>query len=74
MKRTGEFQIGGAVSEGSRLNNGGGFVIRRPVDLAEVGAGGGSIVAVDTIGSLKVGPHSAGADPGPVCSTAAASA
>jgi len=67
IKRIGEFSIGGTVSEGSRLNNGGGFVIRAPaVDLAEVGAGGGSIVSVDEIGSLKVGPRSAGADPGPV--------
>ena len=68
IKRTGEFQVGGPVSEGSRLNNGGGFVIRAPaVDLAEVGAGGGSIVTVDEVGSLKVGPRSAGAAPGPVC-------
>lgn len=39
----------------------------RSVDLAEVGAGGGSIVSLDTGGSFQVGPHSAGADPGPVC-------
>jgi len=68
FRRVGEFQIGGLVSEGSRLNGGGGFVIRAPaVDLAEIGAGGGSIVSVDAIGSLKIGPRSAGASPGPVC-------
>jgi N-methylhydantoinase A len=67
VRRTSEFQIGGPISEGSRLNNGGGFAIRTPaIDLAEVGAGGGSIVAVDAVGSLKIGPRSAGADPGPV--------
>jgi N-methylhydantoinase A len=67
VRRTSEFQIGGPISEGSRLNNGGGFAIRAPaIDLAEVGAGGGSIVAVDAVGSLKIGPRSAGADPGPV--------
>jgi N-methylhydantoinase A len=39
----------------------------RAIDLAEVGAGGGSIVAIDSGGSLQVGPQSAGAVPGPVC-------
>jgi N-methylhydantoinase A len=68
VRRTSEFQVGGAISEGSRLNNGGGFAIRAPaIDLAEVGAGGGSMVSVDAVGSLRIGPHSAGADPGPVC-------
>jgi N-methylhydantoinase A len=37
------------------------------IDLAEVGAGGGSIVWIDAGGSLQVGPHSAGASPGPLC-------
>jgi N-methylhydantoinase A len=37
------------------------------VDLAEVGAGGGSVLRVDAGGVLQVGPESAGADPGPVC-------
>ena len=37
------------------------------VDTAEVGSGGGSIAKVDHTGSLKVGPVSAGADPGPAC-------
>jgi N-methylhydantoinase A/oxoprolinase/acetone carboxylase beta subunit len=37
------------------------------LDIHTVGAGGGSIAFVDTGGSLRVGPRSAGADPGPVC-------
>ena len=37
------------------------------VDIAEVGAGGGSIVSLDAAGALQVGPHSAGAVPGPAC-------
>jgi N-methylhydantoinase A len=45
-----------------------GHPIRVPViDLAEVSAGGGSIAWVDPGGALKVGPHSAGAAPGPAC-------
>jgi N-methylhydantoinase A len=68
LKRTGEFEIGGAVSQGSRLNRGSGFLLRVPaIDIAEVGAGGGSIVRVDDAGQLHVGPRSAGAIPGPAC-------
>src|SRR5207244_10134963 len=68
IKRTGEFEIGGSTSQGSRLNKGGGFLLRVPaIDIAEVGAGGGSIVHVDGAGALHVGPRSAGAVPGPVC-------
>jgi N-methylhydantoinase A/oxoprolinase/acetone carboxylase beta subunit len=37
------------------------------VEMMEIGAGGGSIARVDQLGFLKVGPHSAGADPGPAC-------
>jgi N-methylhydantoinase A len=45
-----------------------GLPIRTPVvDIASVGAGGGSIVWRDTGGMLRVGPRSAGADPGPAC-------
>ena len=51
----------------SRILQGGGYYVGAPtVDLAEVGAGGGSIAWVDDAGVLKVGPQSAGADPGPV--------
>ena len=68
IKRTGEFEIGGSMSQGSRLNKGGGFLLRVPaIDIAEVGAGGGSIVHVDGARALHVGPRSAGAVPGPVC-------
>lgn len=45
-----------------------GFPIALPmVDIVTIGAGGGSIARVDEGGVLKVGPHSAGADPGPAC-------
>lgn len=45
-----------------------GLPVRVPmVDITAVGAGGGSLVAVDSGGLLTVGPRSAGADPGPVC-------
>ena len=37
------------------------------IDVVEVGAGGGSIAWIDDVGALKVGPQSAGADPGPIC-------
>lgn len=46
----------------------GGYVIKTPVvDVAEIGAGGGSIAYLDPAGVLKVGPESAGSDPGPAC-------
>src|SRR5260370_24269025 len=37
------------------------------IDVVEVGAGGGSIAWIDDVGALKVGPQSAGAEPGPIC-------
>ncbi|MBN9487664.1 MAG: hydantoinase/oxoprolinase family protein [Alphaproteobacteria bacterium] len=68
IKRSNEFEIGGPISQGSRLNKGGGYLLRTPaIDIAEVGAGGGSLVTVDDAGALHVGPQSAGAVPGPVC-------
>lgn len=46
----------------------GGFAVRSPIlELVEIGAGGGSIAEIDGAGVLKVGPRSAGADPGPAC-------
>src|SRR5262249_20209900 len=64
---TPEYEVG----RGSSMTlwmNGTGHPIRVPViDLAEVSAGGGSIAWVDRAGSLRVGPKSAGAEPGPVC-------
>ncbi|NOY86453.1 MAG: hydantoinase/oxoprolinase family protein [Deltaproteobacteria bacterium] len=45
-----------------------GYPIKVPmIDIHTVGAGGGSIASIDIGGSLKVGPDSAGADPGPIC-------
>ena len=64
---TPHYEVGGGPSM-SRWMNGTGHPIRVPViDLAEVSAGGGSIAWVDRAGGLRVGPKSAGADPGPVC-------
>jgi N-methylhydantoinase A len=64
---THDFQVGGKGSFGS-MRAGTGFPVKVPVvDLAEVGAGGGSIAWVDPGGVLRVGPQSAGSDPGPVC-------
>lgn len=63
-----EFEIGSTMSQASRLMNGGGYAVRCPIiDMAEVGAGGGSIAWVDDAGLLHVGPRSAGANPGPAC-------
>jgi len=47
---------------------GSGLALKLPViDMTEIGAGGGSIAAVDERQLLRVGPHSAGAEPGPAC-------
>jgi N-methylhydantoinase A/oxoprolinase/acetone carboxylase beta subunit len=52
----------------SRFRKGSGLPIRIPaLDLIEIGAGGGSIARVDALGTLAVGPDSAGAEPGPAC-------
>jgi 5-oxoprolinase (ATP-hydrolysing)/N-methylhydantoinase A len=51
-----------------RFKRGSGLPIKTPVvDMIEIGAGGGSIADIDETGLLKVGPHSAGAAPGPAC-------
>jgi N-methylhydantoinase A len=64
---TAEYEVGGS-GHGNRWMHGTGHPIRVPViDLAEVSAGGGSVAWVDPGGALKVGPHSAGAVPGPAC-------
>lgn len=68
VDRSREYEVGAAVSTGSRLLRGGGELIPIPsVDIAEVGAGGGSIAWLDSVGGMHVGPTSAGADPGPAC-------
>ncbi len=56
------------VARADRFKKGSGLPIRVPViELIEIGAGGGSIARIDRMGLLKVGPDSAGADPGPAC-------
>jgi N-methylhydantoinase A len=68
VSRTPEYQVGGGIMTGSRLLTGAGYLLKVPaIDLAEVGAGGGSIVRIDPGGAMTVGPESAGAAPGPVC-------
>ena len=76
------FDMGGTTAKASLVRQGeptmspgyyvGGYASGHPVmlpmiDVVEVGAGGGSIASLDQVGALKVGPQSAGADPGPIC-------
>jgi N-methylhydantoinase A len=76
------FDMGGTTAKVSLVQNGepdiaqgyfiGGAASGHPVmlpvvDIIEVGAGGGSIAWIDAVGALKVGPRSAGGQPGPVC-------
>ena len=62
--RTTEFE----VAREHRFKKGSGLVLKVPaIDMIEIGAGGGSIAYVDPMGLMKVGPQSAGADPGPAC-------
>ncbi|MCK6454584.1 MAG: hydantoinase/oxoprolinase family protein, partial [Alphaproteobacteria bacterium] len=66
--RVGALEVGGGINVAGRLLSGGGYHVRAPaIDIAEVGAGGGSLVRLDAGGGLKVGPDSAGAAPGPAC-------
>ena len=68
VSRATEYQVGAGIMHGSRLLTGAGYLLRVPaIDLAEVGAGGGSLVWIDPGGALQVGPRSAGAFPGPLC-------
>ena len=63
-----EYEVGGGMSTGGLTVGRGGYALKLPViDISEVGAGGGSIAWLDKAGSLKVGPQSAGAAPGPAC-------
>ena len=65
---TKEYEVGGTAATTEHGSRGSGYPIRTPViDLVEIGAGGGSIAWIDAGGILRVGPRSAGADPGPVC-------
>ncbi|MBM3489718.1 MAG: hydantoinase/oxoprolinase family protein [Alphaproteobacteria bacterium] len=68
VTRAEEYSVGGGIMIGSRLMSGAGYLLKVPaIDLAEVGAGGGSILWIDAGGVPQVGPQSAGALPGPVC-------
>ena len=63
---TKQYHVGAVAQPGAGAARGSGYPIRTPViELAEIGAGGGSIAWVDSGGSLRVGPISAGAEPGP---------
>jgi N-methylhydantoinase A len=67
VTRAAEYQVGAGIVLGSRLLSGAGYTLKVPaIDLAEIGAGGGSILWIDAGGALQAGPHSAGASPGPV--------
>jgi N-methylhydantoinase A len=76
------FDMGGTTAKANLVRDGeptmahgyhiGGYASGQPmmlpvVDTVEVGAGGGSIARVDHVGALRVGPESAGAEPGPAC-------
>jgi N-methylhydantoinase A len=75
------FDMGGTTAKTSLIQDGvvsiaqgyhiGGYASGHPVmfpvvDIVEVGAGGGSIAWIDQVGALKLGPQSAGSDPGPI--------
>ena len=65
---TSDSEVGGGINTAGRLSRGGGYALRVPAyDIAEVGAGGGSIAWLDDGNALRVGPRSAGAVPGPAC-------
>jgi N-methylhydantoinase A len=68
VMRAQEQSVGAGIMASSRLLTGAGYTLKVPaIDLAEIGAGGGSHVRIDAGGALQVGPDSAGAFPGPVC-------
>ncbi len=65
---TTEYEFREGISTSSRFIKAGGYMLKVPaIDIAEVGAGAGSIAHVDDGGLLRVGPESAGAHPGPAC-------
>jgi N-methylhydantoinase A len=56
------------IARVGRFKKGSGLPLRIPVvEMVEIGAGGGSVAHLDTLGRIAVGPESAGADPGPAC-------
>ena len=65
---TSEYEFRDGISTSSRFIKAGGYMLKVPaIDIAEVGAGAGSIAWIDAGGLLRVGPESAGAAPGPAC-------
>ncbi|MGH7366723.1 MAG: hydantoinase/oxoprolinase family protein [Candidatus Rokuibacteriota bacterium] len=65
---TTEYEFREGISTSSRFIKAGGYMLKVPaIDIAEVGAGAGSIAWIDDGGLLRVGPESAGAHPGPAC-------
>src|SRR3984893_6521564 len=65
---TSEYEFRDGISTSSRFIKAGGYMLKVPaIDIAEVGAGGGSLASIDKGGLLTVGPQSAGAVPGPAC-------
>ena len=67
VAKTGDYEVGAGINLSSKLVMGGGHALKLPViDISEIGAGGGSIVRLDSGGLVRVGPESAGAVPGPV--------
>jgi N-methylhydantoinase A len=65
---TSEYEFRDGISTSSRFVKAGGYMLKVPaIDIAEVGAGGGSLAGIDQGGLLRVGPQSAGAVPGPAC-------
>jgi N-methylhydantoinase A len=65
---TTEYEFREGISTSSRFIKAGGYMLKAPaIDVAEVGAGAGSIAWIDAGGLLRVGPESAGAAPGPAC-------
>ena len=56
------------VARTYRFKKGSGMTVSTPVvEMVEIGAGGGSIASIDTLGRIQVGPRSAGSEPGPAC-------
>jgi N-methylhydantoinase A len=65
---TTEYEFREGMSTSSRFIKAGGYLLKSPaIDVAEVGTGAGSIAWIDAGGLLRVGPRSAGAQPGPAC-------
>ena len=67
-EKTEDYEVGAGINLSSKLVTGAGYSVKLPfIDIAEIGAGGGSIAWFDKGGALQVGPQSAASHPGPVC-------